>query len=249
MTFDVFADPQSDAPEDVFVAFLEDESLDVRWMAANALAGPWRNRDQLYVALVERILEVEGEERSRLIQILGSGVNRSGPPPVGALPGLIAMSDLDHPWIGRIIPELIYQTGPPSPRDLSDLAERARAQIREGRRFPAARALVMIAPNSPEARSLIPGLVETLERERNEERFADAHALLTWVGPFSSSATPALRLSLENSDPEIRRRAKEALDQIAKFDTQGRVIPGVEPAASAVRTEPLPGEGPDRAEP
>lgn len=239
MTLNAFADAETDAPEELAGALTSDENLEVRAMAAIALVSRWRDRDQHFVAVVERLPRVTGEERVKLLFALQFATRVSGPPPVEAVPGLLAALDLEGPTIDRVIPNLINQVGPAARRELPALTVRARTELlepesgppdrgsalllgrprlRHGRGLPIVVTVVTLAPESPEAQSLIPALIKIVKGEQDGGRTDDAMAALARFGPHARAAMPLLREALEAPSPKIRSRAKSILDQLAVDD-------------------------------
>ncbi|HTE90419.1 MAG TPA: HEAT repeat domain-containing protein [Terriglobales bacterium] len=65
----------------------------------------------------------------------------------------------------------------------------------------------------PEAAPAIPALVQALTNQHRGVRFNSAYSL-ELLGPLAKDASPALKAAMNDSDPDVRRKALEALHKI-----------------------------------
>jgi hypothetical protein len=201
------AGPTLDAPSGLLDAFeYEPDGPTLR-----ALKAPWKNRDAVAreffhrtAALAEKIPprarpDLHFVERRKLREHLGF-VCAFGPLPEGDAEALIEMllscdEELEIP----IIQAIVTCGGPSAVDVLPRIAEVARRELQNPpspRQYLAADAVVTLAPGSPEAQSLLPGLVERVAKDpppRRSRLHYSAANILTRMGPHARPVLPQLR--------------------------------------------------------
>jgi HEAT repeat protein len=239
MAFDVFADAETDAPEELAAATTNDENLEVRLMAAYATVSGWRDRDPQYVKLVERLPQMKGEERTRLTYVLEVAAHLSGSPPAEAVPGLAAALEIDDPTIVGRVCGLIVRAGPAGRQALPSLLKRAQIELREDQELHAVKAILSLAPESPEYQSLIPLLVEQVKRTKLQTRAEvdGASWILRSSGPFARSAMPLLRQAFEAGDFESEALVRGLIAQLEMADDRRTAQPAAGGAAESPEPE------------
>ena len=218
------------SPEEI-VAYLDDPDVRVRIAAALALfedpnkqLKPWGDSDAVARALSKRLEESAPSERSTLVEALASF--RSLPDEV--VPALIKVMDADNDdvqdqnqrqLIVDYTPLAITSASPKAAKAALPALVRAAAKQTSGS-TTASFAVGTLAPDSDEARSLIPLLMNLLRTSQMISPRIAAADILGMMGPQSSEAAPALLEAVLDRDGLLSLRACNALERMgpkAKF--------------------------------
>jgi hypothetical protein len=206
----VASDPAVDAPEALVMRLQTDRDRGVRRSAAAALARPWKNRDEVFMILLEMLRTAAGEDKT----MFGRVLDDRKAPPVEAIPDLIRSLTVDSDPTNELIARLLARCGPAARDALSVLAERAQKEFRRHSWMTDVKAIIAIDPDSPEARSVLPMLVNRVRMNGFHEPGEPAADLLIMMGRHARPAIPALRALLAERDPRTRSAAVRVLKHI-----------------------------------
>ncbi len=220
------APKDKDFPPVLLSAFLGDPEPGVRRQATMALCHSWRNADVLWAPLLERL----GGENSGYYGSVAHSLPKLGTPPASAMPALLKALASNNQGADDALCLVLERLGPPARAALPGLLEIARREKpgSSGRniaapesfgRFLAAEAIASIDPNSPEARAVVPMIVEQARGLRRTSGWGNtyerASILLARFGPSASAAVPTLvEVMKDESDGYTRVQIGSVLESI-----------------------------------
>ena len=194
-----------------------DPETKVRIAALNSLTTGWPEDQLLYPFLLGRLNVVTDQEEHAAIAWAIGGLDPPSKKTRTALLNALSPDDrvLRHN-ISLALGKLgtTYVLGSTDPSERATLSRVARIELADpDDSFPTVLAMMMIAPESPEAQALIEPLIKVLKDPRPAFQQSEAVNLLVRFGP-SAAVVNGLRVALKSKDEDVRKQASVVLGRV-----------------------------------